>query len=644
MSLLQIAAPDLTAVAYGGATLQLLEGLGFSQDGATLLVRATFTDDADGGGKLHYAMWTYDLVLRQYTASLNALVTPEGGNPADTEVNSALIVGSGEQQIVVIESSVRGAVGGSILSMLSADAVTDTNALISVLGPDIAPRIERYSLSQDGRFLALQTDSHLLATDAAPDGNSVSDIYLLDLVTHQTQRVSFVENAEVYAPVQLGNVYSDGAQVQVAFSSAAAFVTADKNGTALSTEAQTDAYVWRSSFDAAGLTGAPTFQLVSARADGTAAGFVGGDVDVLATASSVYFSSTSAELVANDKNDAMDVFSLSKAGLVERVALSGVSELSSGASLLSASSDGRVLGLLTSSEEVAGPEQLQQVLVVDTQSADWRVASSASTTVLANDIVLNGALTPDGRSIAFTSNADNLVPGPAPAMAGSLYVTSTELTPSASIDLLAYSWKAHTLLEGVAISGGAYSGATNASGALSFTGVTESNLTLTVARPVPAAEVAATDSAVNLQDAIAILKMIVGLDVNGTGKPLSPYQTLAADFDGNGAVGLTDAIGVLKHVVGLNAPDPIWHFLNEVDPGVPSKTGLNPGVPANTINAELGSGQVHIGLVAYLSGDVDGSFAGAAGALDLDATQPGYFQELTSAQGLHLSQFGVYSA
>lgn len=200
-------------------------------------------------------------------------------------------------------------------------------------------------------------------------------------------------------------------------------------------------------------------------------------------------------------------------------------------------------------------------------------------------------------------------------------------------NLIVYSWKAHTLLEGVAISGGAYSGATNASGALGFAGVTEGSLALTAARPVPEAEVAATDSAVNLQDAIAILKMIVGLEVNGAGKPLSPYQTLAADFDGNGAVGLTDAIGVLKHVVGLSAPEPTWHFLNEVDPGV----------PANTINADLGTGRDHIGLVAHLSGDVDGSFAGAAGALDLDATQPGYFQELTSAQGLHLSQFGIYT-
>ena len=163
-------------------------------------------------------------------------------------------------------------------------------------------------------------------------------------------------------------------------------------------------------------------------------------------------------------------------------------------------------------------------------------------------------------------------------------------------------------------------------------------------RPVPAAEGAATASAVNLQDAIAILKMIVGLEVNGANKPLSPYQALAADFDGNGTVGLTDAIGVLKHVVGLPSPEPAWHFANEADTSVPARANLSPGLPP-AINADIGpNSPVHIGLVGYLSGDVDGSFAGAAGAADLDLTQGSYFQALVAAvPGLSLAQFGVYT-
>jgi methionine-rich copper-binding protein CopC len=69
--------------------------------------------------------------------------------------------------------------------------------------------------------------------------------------------------------------------------------------------------------------------------------------------------------------------------------------------------------------------------------------------------------------------------------------------------------------------------------------------------------------AVNLSDAIAILKMIVGLNVNSINVPLSPYQAIAADFDQNGAVELSDAIGVLKMVVGLNAPSPAWKYFDD---------------------------------------------------------------------------------
>ena len=169
----------------------------------------------------------------------------------------------------------------------------------------------------------------------------------------------------------------------------------------------------------------------------------------------------------------------------------------------------------------------------------------------------------------------------------------------------------------------------------------DASLTLTASRAIPSAEATATSAAVNLQDAIAILKMIVGLEVNGTGKALSPYQALAADYDGNGLVQLTDAIGVLKHVVGLTAPDPTWRFVNELDATVPSKTTLSPGVAQTSITASLSaSSPVKVGLVGYLTGDVDGSYA-LGGSSSLTKT---YFDALVAAHPteLSLAQFGVY--
>jgi cyclophilin family peptidyl-prolyl cis-trans isomerase len=210
-----------------------------------------------------------------------------------------------------------------------------------------------------------------------------------------------------------------------------------------------------------------------------------------------------------------------------------------------------------------------------------------------------------------------------------------------SADLLAYSWKTHTLLDDVSLSNGSFSQATTANGAASLEAIKGQALSLTASRAIPSAEATATSAAVNLQDAIAILKMIVGLEVNGTGKALSPYQALAADYDGNGRVELTDAIGVLKHVVGLTAPDPAWRFVNELDTTVPSKTTLSPGLAQTSITASLSaSSPVKVGLVGYLTGDVDGSYA-LGGSSSLTKT---YFDTLVAAHPteLSLAQFGVY--
>ena len=183
------------------------------------------------------------------------------------------------------------------------------------------------------------------------------------------------------------------------------------------------------------------------------------------------------------------------------------------------------------------------------------------------------------------------------------------LSPGKTVDLQAYSWKAHTLLNGVSVGLGSDRQVTGVAGSTSFSGVTDTAITLSATRAIPTGEAAISAAAVNLQDAIAILKMIVGLDVNAAGKPLSPYQALAADYDGNGLVQLSDAIGVLKHVVGLSAPDPTWHFVNEADSTISEKANLTPGLTQTSIAATLSEGSpVNVALVGYLSGDVDGSF------------------------------------
>ena len=154
--------------------------------------------------------------------------------------------------------------------------------------------------------------------------------------------------------------------------------------------------------------------------------------------------------------------------------------------------------------------------------------------------------------------------------------------------------------------------------------------------------------AVNLQDAVAILKMIAGQPVNPGGRALSPYQALAADFDGNGAVSLADALGVLRHAVGLlAAAAPRWTFVDEADPGMPSRAAMNPG-PVPTTLSGVTPVAGHVGLVGVLRGDVDGSWEAPAGTPQLE---PAYFTNLLGrlgaehpSAGFDASQWGVYPA
>jgi hypothetical protein len=229
---------------------------------------------------------------------------------------------------------------------------------------------------------------------------------------------------------------------------------------------------------------------------------------------------------------------------------------------------------------------------------------------------------------------------------------AVQAAPGKRLDLLAYQWKTHALLGNVDLTAGTHSSSTDPQGVANFAAVKDSNLSVSASRTIPGVEALNTTNAVNLQDAIAILKMIVGLNVNAGGEPLSPYQALAADFDGNSRIELSDAIGVLKHVVGLSGPTtpkPEWRFVDEASAAVVAIKGnaaLSPGQPpAINLNLSGADATVHVGLVGYLRGDVDGSFAGVSGALDLDDTQPGYFDALVAEHPelrLNLTQFGIY--
>lgn len=207
-----------------------------------------------------------------------------------------------------------------------------------------------------------------------------------------------------------------------------------------------------------------------------------------------------------------------------------------------------------------------------------------------------------------------------------------------TVEVQAYAWKSHVFLNDVRVGLDLETGRDTAGqGTTVFNDVLDP-LQLSATR---AATDDASSAAVSLQDAIAILKLVVGLPVNGSGQALSPYQTLAADYNGNGTVELSDAIDVLKYVVGLPGTQPSWKFLSETTAiaGIiaePTQPGSMPGLELPTDN---GTSTLRVGLVGFLRGDVDGSYAGAANAEGLSRD---YFTALALEHNLNASQFGVY--
>lgn len=122
---------------------------------------------------------------------------------------------------------------------------------------------------------------------------------------------------------------------------------------------------------------------------------------------------------------------------------------------------------------------------------------------------------------------------------------------------------------------------------------------------------AGASTAIDLSDAIGILKMIVGLAVNGSSIPLSPYQSIAADFNQNGKVGLDDAIDVLKMIVGLSAPAPTWKYFDISK--IPSiMNAIESLSPLNWIGdaaiADITSANSAMNVIGVLTGDVNGSW------------------------------------
>ena len=534
----QLAPPDLADLGLGTARLESMQALGFSADNSLLLVKISFTDDGEPTLLSKYATFVYDVTDEKYIANLNDVLGPSANV---TQIRDAYIVGNRASWEVIANVDILNS-NAQVLKSYSSNGAIIHN-LITAEATDLAHltssseiEVENFQLTDDGRYLAVQTSSNLLAIDASDDVNQSSDIYLIDRENGSVSRVSFQGGIGKDDAVYLADITVQDSQVKVAFVTDQYFSTKDKNSIDVdlnsSIESRNDLYLATADIGINRRISEFMFELLSVDADGYATGFVDKDEDSLPkiTDIGVYFSSDSFSLVSGDNNGSKDVF-ISTDTSVQRIQLSGIDELISGADFVGASKSGTTIYIKTSSIELFGTPGLDQIVRVSLPDLNYDVVSNNN--VQADNIVINGSVSNSGKSLAFTSLSSNLVPiDQTLGVDYDLYVLT-----DTSIDIHIGETSPNALvLQFVDFNFGRMT-ATLDNGTLEYSSLGAfSHVSL---------DSSDYEADIDISDVISSLKHIVGLD------PLDGAALQAADVDNDGAVAIADVISQLKHIVGL---------------------------------------------------------------------------------------------
>lgn len=121
-----------------------------------------------------------------------------------------------------------------------------------------------------------------------------------------------------------------------------------------------------------------------------------------------------------------------------------------------------------------------------------------------------------------------------------------------------------------------------------------------------------------LTDVLAALKIYLGKSLPDSYS--SPFNYIAADFDGNGSVNLTDVLSLLKFYLGKNATAvPAWVFVNASNVIGSGKSASILRDGSDTIGIDINHTLPHstlqdftkvsgIEFIGVLRGDIDGSW------------------------------------
>ncbi|MDQ2973337.1 MAG: hypothetical protein M3Q79_02560 [bacterium] len=281
-------------------------------------------------------------------------------------------------------------------------------------------------ISADGRYVAFESGASNLV---AGDTNARFDAFLKDTLTGTTTRVSTSSlNVEAVGGNFANSPTSDGIDISddgryVAFNSLAANLHADdtnENYDIFLKDTQTGVTKLVSTNGGQLIVGATTSAKTPvARISSSTLGVAGNNdtyhPDLSADGRYVVFESYATNLVADDTNAQPDIFIKdSQTGTTTRVSTDSSGAQSNGqSSVANISADGRyVIFDSDATNLVAGDTNaVRDVFLKDTQTGTTTRVSTSSTGTQATQGSYSGAISADGRYVAFDSYATNLVAG-----------------------------------------------------------------------------------------------------------------------------------------------------------------------------------------------------------------------------------------
>jgi Tol biopolymer transport system component len=341
-------------------------------------------------------IFVHDLVARATTrVSVDSLGRQANGPSFNPSISS-------DGRYVAFESNATNLVTGDtngLPDIFVRDLLTGKTTRVSVdsLGRQANGPSYSAAISADGRFVAFESDATNLVMG---DTNGKRDVFVYDMTTRATTRVSVDSlGRQANGPSSSAAISADGRFV--AFESDATnMVTGDTNG-------KRDVFVHDATTRA---TTRVSVDSLGRQANGPSlSAAISGDGRFVA------FESDATNLVAGDTNGKRDIFAYDMTTrATTRVSVDSLGRQSNGSSFNAASSaDGRFVAFESDATNLVPADSLlkRDVFVRDLVLGSTVRASVDSADRQALGPSAGAAISGNGRSVAFESDANNLVPG-----------------------------------------------------------------------------------------------------------------------------------------------------------------------------------------------------------------------------------------